>query len=63
METLQGLTPKYRMAINMYIIDGLEHKEIAKILGISVGTSKSNLFRAKKRLKEELLKKNWKQIM
>ena len=59
METLQELTPKYRMAINMYIIDGMEHKEIAKKLGISVGTSKSNLHRAKEQLKEKLLKKKW----
>jgi RNA polymerase sigma-70 factor (ECF subfamily) len=37
----------YRMVFNMYVIDGCTHFEIANTLGISVGTSKSNLSRAR----------------
>lgn len=44
----------YRMVVNMYLIDGYEHNEIAKILGISEGTSKSQLSRAKVHLRKTL---------
>lgn len=53
---IQQLPDKYRMAINMYAIDGLNHKEIAEMTGISEGTSKSHLSRARKLLKELLEK-------
>lgn len=43
-----------RMIFNMYVIDGYPHHEIAKMLGISEGTSKSQLFFAKKLLKNKL---------
>ncbi|MFT3681587.1 MAG: RNA polymerase sigma factor [Ferruginibacter sp.] len=44
---IQQLSPGYRQVFNMYIIEGYTHKEIGDILGISEGTSKSQLARAK----------------
>ena len=44
---IQKLSPMYRTVFNLYIIDGFKHEEIAKQLNISVGTSKSNLAKAK----------------
>lgn len=44
---VQELSPIYRMVFNMYVIDGLNHEEISKQLNISVGTSKSNLSKAR----------------
>jgi RNA polymerase sigma-70 factor (ECF subfamily) len=49
---VQGLPPSYRMALNLFAIEGYEHHEIAEMLGISVGASKSNLFKARAKLKE-----------
>jgi RNA polymerase sigma-70 factor (ECF subfamily) len=54
---VKRLPPAYRAVFNMYVIDGFTHQEIANQLGISVGTSKSNLFKAKALLKE-YIKKN-----
>jgi RNA polymerase sigma-70 factor (ECF subfamily) len=58
---LQQLPEGYRMAINLYFIDGYSHKEIAEMLGSSTGTSKSQLFKAKNYLKH-LLNSNQKII-
>lgn len=44
---VQELSPGYRTVFNMYAIEGFSHKEIGSILGISEGTSKSQLARAK----------------
>ena len=44
---IQTLSPKYRMVFNLYAIEGYNHQEISETLGISVGTSKSNLSRAR----------------
>lgn len=44
---VQELSPKYRVVFNMYAIEGYSHKEISDLLGISEGTSKSNLSRAR----------------
>ena len=44
---VQQLSPGYRAVFNMYAIEGYSHKEIGTILGISEGTSKSQLARAK----------------
>ena len=52
---LQQLPPAYRMVFNLYVVDGLTHPEIAKELGITVGTSKSNLSKARKKLQEILI--------
>lgn len=53
-KAIQNLSPMYRTIFNMYVIEGFLHHEIADILDISVGTSKSNLFKAKKKLKKDL---------
>ena len=55
---VQTLTPAYRLAFNLYAIDGYSHDEIAGQLGISVGASKSNLARAREKLRLLLQKKN-----
>ena len=44
---IKGLSPGYRTVFNMYVVEGYTHKEIADMLGISEGTSKSQLSRAK----------------
>jgi len=44
---IKKLPPSYRTVFNLYVIDGLTHQEIANLLGISVGTSKSNLSKAR----------------
>ena len=49
---VQSLSLAYRTVFNMYVIDGFKHEEIAKTLGVSVGTSKSNLSKARARLQE-----------
>ncbi len=51
---IEQLPPKYKLVFNLYALEGLSHKEIAEILDISIGTSKSNLSRARKILKENL---------
>ena len=48
---VQHLSPAYRSAIHLYAIEGYEHNEIASMLGIPVGTYKSNLFKARAKLK------------
>ncbi len=49
---VKKLPPSYRVAFNMYIIDGFSHAEIAEKLGISVGASKSNLAKARMQLRK-----------
>lgn len=50
------LSPGYKTVFNMHVIEGYSHKEIADLLGISEGTSKSQLARAKGVLKKSLEK-------
>ena len=50
------LAPGYKAVFNMHVIEGYSHKEIAEILGITEGTSKSQLARAKGVLKKSLEK-------
>ncbi|MFT3747423.1 MAG: RNA polymerase sigma factor [Agriterribacter sp.] len=57
-ELIKKLSPSYRAVFNMYVIDGYTHQEISKALGISVGTSKSNLARARAILQKYLVKDN-----
>ncbi|MTB52539.1 RNA polymerase sigma factor [Lewinella sp. W8] len=51
---VQSLTTSYRTVFNMYVIDGFRHEEIARTLGISESTSKSNLVRARRKLQDLL---------
>lgn len=51
---VQKLPIGYRLVFNMYAIEGYSHKEIAEELGISVGTSKSQLHKARKAIQEAL---------
>ncbi len=51
---IQELPDRYRLVFNLYVIDGYSHKEIAEMLTINEGTSKSNLARAKTILKEKI---------
>ncbi len=54
LRAVQDLTPAYRMVFNLYVIEEYTHKEIAELLDISEGTSKSNLSKAKFNLKKNL---------
>ena len=55
---VRKLSPGYRVVFNLYVIDGYSHAEIAEKLGISVGTSKSNLSKAKVFLQKHFIKDN-----
>jgi RNA polymerase sigma factor (sigma-70 family) len=46
-QLVQQLSPGYRTVFNMYVVEGYTHRQIAEALGISEGTSKSQLSRAK----------------
>lgn len=53
---IKELPPQYRSVFNLYVIDGFNHLEIADILKIPVGTSKSNLSRARQLLQNNIKK-------
>ncbi len=57
LECVQSLPERYRQVFNLYVMDGYSHKEISTLLDISEGTSKSNLARARKSLKEKIEEK------
>jgi RNA polymerase sigma factor (sigma-70 family) len=57
MEAVQKLSPAYRAVFNLYVLEEYSHKEIGAILGISEGTSKSNLAKAKMNLQKILSEK------
>jgi RNA polymerase sigma-70 factor (ECF subfamily) len=54
---IQQLSPAYRAVFNLYVMENLPHKEISERLGISEGTSKSNLAKARYQLKKILYQK------
>lgn len=54
MEAIQQLSPAYRAVFNLYVLEDYSHKEISEILGISEGTSKSNLAKARMNLQKIL---------
>jgi RNA polymerase sigma factor (sigma-70 family) len=54
LKIIQELPDRYRLVFNLYVMDDYAHHEIAEMLGITVGTSKSNLSRAKAILKEKI---------
>lgn len=53
---VQKLPPAYRMVFNLYVFEGMKHKEIAEKLKITEGTSKSNLYDARLILQREVMK-------
>lgn len=55
---IQDLSPAYRTVLNLFVVEGFSHEEISKQLGISVGTSKSNLAKARKQLQKILFRQN-----
>jgi RNA polymerase sigma-70 factor, ECF subfamily len=56
-ELIQELSPAYKTVFNLYVIEEYSHKEIAEMLNISIGTSKSNLAKAKGKLKSMFIEK------
>ena len=57
MEAIQQLSPAYRTVFNLYVLEDYSHKEISEMLGISEGTSKSNLAKARMNLQKILSEK------
>ena len=60
--TIQRLSPVYRTIFNLFVIEGWNHEQIGEQLGISSGTSKSNLSKARRQLQKILSKQNEIQI-
>jgi len=56
MNAIQKMPDGYRIVLNLYIVEGYKHKEIAEMLNITVGTSKSQLSKARKIIQEKLTK-------
>ncbi len=54
MNMIKELPPKYKLVFNLYVLEGFSHAEIAETANISVGTSKSNLARARQWLKKSI---------
>ena len=54
LKCIQELPNRYRMVFNLYVLDGHSHKEIAELMEISEGTSKSNLARGRQILKDKI---------
>jgi RNA polymerase sigma-70 factor (ECF subfamily) len=52
MKMVQKLSPVYRLVFNLHVLEGMKHKEIALLLGITEGTSKSNLADARRALQK-----------
>lgn len=54
LQIIQELPDRYRLVFNLYVLDGYSHKDIASMLDINEGTSKSNLARARQILKQTI---------
>ena len=57
LEAISKLSPAYRTVFNLFVLEDFTHREIAKMLGINEGTSKSNLAKAKMNLQRILTEK------
>lgn len=57
LKLVMSLPPAYNAVFNLYVFEGYKHREIAEMLGISEGTSKSNLSDARTYLQKLLTKK------
>jgi RNA polymerase sigma-70 factor (ECF subfamily) len=60
---VKELPPAYRTVFNLHVIEGYSHPEIAKMLGITTGTSKSNLSKARAHLQKALTAENTETIL
>jgi len=58
LELVNLLPTSYRTVFNLYIMEGHNHKEIGELLGISEGTSKSNLAKARMKLQKMIVEHN-----
>ena len=56
LKLIQELPPRYKMVFNLHVFEGMNHKEIAEEMRITVGTSKSNLARARMLLQKKVIK-------
>ena len=56
LKSVQELPEGYKMVLNMYVFDGFSHKEIAEELNISINTSKTQLLKARRKLKDKFNK-------
>jgi len=54
LKLIQELPNRYRLVFNLYVMDGYSHREVANMLNISEGTSKSNLSRARVILRDKI---------
>lgn len=61
MDAISKLSPAYRTVFNLYVLEDYSHKEIADMLGINEGTSKSNLAKAKMNL-QRILNEKYKKL-
>jgi len=52
LQAIQSLSPAYRMVFNLYVIEGYSHREIADVLNINESTSRSNLVKARSKLRD-----------
>ena len=57
LQIIQELPDQYRIVFSLYVLDDYSHQEISEMLSISIGTTKSNLHRARLLLKEKIEKK------
>ena len=58
LELVNKLTPAYRAVFNLYVVEGYNHSEVGELLGISEGTSKSNLAKARAKLQDMIIQLN-----
>jgi RNA polymerase sigma-70 factor (ECF subfamily) len=58
-EAIRDLPPRLKSVFLLHDVQGFKHQEIANILGCSVGTSKSQLFKARMKIRKHLEKKRW----
>ncbi|HNX06516.1 MAG TPA: RNA polymerase sigma factor [Bacteroidales bacterium] len=57
LNAMQQMPQGYKIVLNLYVVEGYKHKEIAEMLNITVGTSKSQLSKARKIIQDKLSKK------
>ena len=57
LQIIQELPDQYRIVFSLYVLDDYSHQEISEMLSISIGTTKSNMHRARLILKEKIEKK------